>query len=62
MTKDNEEYRRHCIVLTTESEDDIKKAQEELVKQGEDFFALNKSIIIRKALKHFVKCLTIKRR
>lgn len=54
---ESDEYKKHCIVLTPESEDDIRKAQQELVKQGEDVFALNKSIIIRKALKNFVKTL-----
>ena len=54
---ESDEYKKHCIVLTPESEDDIDSAKKELIQQGEDAFALNKSIIIRKALKNFVKTL-----
>lgn len=53
----NDLYKKHCIVLTPDSEDDIDRAKNELIKRGEDEFALNKSIIIRKALKNFVKTL-----
>lgn len=55
--KASEELKKHCIVLTKESEGDINEAKALLVRQGADELTLNKSAIIRRAVKIFVRVL-----
>ena len=55
--RQSEVLKKHCIVLTKDSENDINEAKKLLIRQGADEFTLNKSAIIRKAIKLFVRTL-----